>query len=116
MLRPLIRSHSIPFVVKPQYIVKELEEVARQLGWPVRTERGSFRGGRCLVNGEQLIVLNKMHPPEMHLAILARSLRGLPVETVYLKPAVRAALEQAWERYDEAEDDALQADEVEGDA
>lgn len=102
--------------MKPQYIVKELEEVARQLGWPVRTERGSFRGGRCLVNGEQLIVLNKMHPPEMHLAILARSLRGLPVDTVYLKPAVRAALEEAWQRYDEAEADAAEAGGVDADA
>lgn len=103
--------------MKLQHIIDELAEAARQLGWAVRTERGGFRGGRCLVNGEQLIMLNKRQPPEAHLAILAESLRDLPVETVYLKPAVRAALEQAWERHDEieAEGDLMEA-EVDDDA
>lgn len=86
--------------MKTQHIIRELEEAARQLGWAVRTERGSFRGGRCVVNGEQLIMLNRHHPPEMHLAVLAASLRDLPVDTIYLKPAVRAALEEAWRNRD----------------
>ncbi|ARA93678.1 MAG: hypothetical protein D6685_10745 [Bacteroidetes bacterium] len=88
--------------MKTQHIIRELEEAARQLGWAVRTERGSFQGGRCIVNGEPLIMLNRYHPPERHLAVLAESLRDLPVDTVYLKPAVRAALEAAWRDRDRA--------------
>ena len=82
--------------MKTQAIVKELEEVARQLGLAVRKEKGNFRGGKCVVGGDQLIVLNKHHVPEVHLAILAEGLQGLPVDSVFMKPAVRKALEEAW--------------------
>jgi hypothetical protein len=64
----------------------------------VRRERGAFRGGRCTVGAAEVVVLNRRHPPEVHLAVLAESLRGLPVEQLYLRPAVRAALEDAWAR------------------
>ena len=82
--------------MKTQAIVKELEEVARQLGLAVRKEKGNFRGGRCVVGGDQLIVLNKHHVPEVHLAILAEGLQELPVDSVFMKLAVRKALEEAW--------------------
>lgn len=68
----------------------------RELGIPVRRERGSFRGGLCVRNDETLMMLNKNQPPEAHLAVLARALSTLPVDNVYLKPAVRKALEDAW--------------------
>lgn len=81
-----------------EQIVEELEEVARQLDITVRRERGSFQGGHCHMGGEPYIILNKRHPPEAHLAHLADGLQHYPVDTVYLKPAVRAALEDAWQR------------------
>lgn len=83
--------------MKTQVIVKELEEIARQLGLGIRKGKGNFRGGRCVVGGEELIVLNRHHLPEIHLSILAEGLRGLPVEDVFMKPAVRKALEEVWE-------------------
>lgn len=89
--------------MKPKRLVQELEAVARQLGVEVRYERGGFRGGRCTVDGEEIIMLNRRQPPEMHVGILTESLRGLPVDTVYLKPAVRAALEARWDTPAEAD-------------
>lgn len=83
-----------------EQIVEELKQAARRLGLQVRTDTGSFRGGRCTVGADEWIVLNRMHPPEAHLAILAESLRDLPMDTVFLRPAVRAALEAAWRRHD----------------
>ena len=79
-------------------IVDELAAAARQLGVEVRLETGNFRGGWCRVDGADLVVLNKRHLPEVHLALLADALGRLPVETVYLRPAARAALEAAWAR------------------
>ncbi len=92
--------------MKTQAIVKELEEVARQLGLTIRKGKGNFKGGRCIVEGEEMIVLNKHHVPEFHLSILAEGLRDLPVDTVFMKPAVRKALEQAWQASAIAEEDA----------
>lgn len=82
--------------MKTQVIVKELEEVARQLGLAVRKEKGNFRGGRCVVGGDELVVLNKHHVPEVHLAVLAEALQEMPVDSVFMKPAVRKALEESW--------------------
>ncbi len=84
--------------MKVQQIVSELEDAARRLGIQVRREKGSFRGGYCTRNDEELLMLNRNHPPEAHLAILAEALRSLPVDSVYLKPAVRRALEDSWAR------------------
>jgi hypothetical protein len=86
--------------LKPEALVKALEEAHLKLGVRVRRERGAFRGGRCTVGEEEVVVLNRRHPAEAQAAVLAESLRGLPVEHLYLRPAVRAALEEAWRRAD----------------
>jgi len=77
-------------------VLDELEEVAGRLGLEVRTETGNFEGGRCVVGDEELIMLNKNHLPETRLVVLANALRDAPLDTIYLKPAVRKALEEAW--------------------
>lgn len=96
------RAHGL----KPEQIVQALIEAAGRLGLAVRWERGAFRGGRCTLGEQALIVLNRRHPPEIHLAILAESLRGLPLDAVFLRPAVRQALEAAWAQRPVATDDA----------
>ncbi len=86
--------------MKTERIIDELAEAARQLGFEVRREKGNFRGGRCLKGDDALIVLNKRHLPETQLAVLAEALRDTPIDTVYLKPAVRRALEAMWAERD----------------
>ena len=86
--------------MKTQHIVKELVEAARQLGLEVRVEKGNFRGGRCVVGGQDIIMLNKRHIPEVRLSILAECLRDIPLDDIFLKPAVRKALEDSWDAHD----------------
>lgn len=83
-----------------EQIIEELEQAAQQLGFEVRTEKGNFRGGRCVMKDKRIIMLNKRHLPEVQLAVLAESLRDAPLDTIYLKPAVRQALEEAWAESD----------------
>lgn len=82
--------------MKTERIVKELEGITEQLGVRVRREAGRFRGGRCVVHGQPCVLLNKQHPAEVQVAVLAQCLRTLPVDTVFMRPSVRAALEAAW--------------------
>ena len=82
--------------MKTPQIVDALAQAARQLGLEVRAEKGNFQGGRCTVGDERFVVLNKRHAPERHLFVLAEALRDLPVDTIFLRPAVRDALEGAW--------------------
>lgn len=97
--------------MKTDQILRELEDVARRLGVDVRVERGGFRGGLCQIDDEPVIVLNKRQPPETRLAILADSLRSLPVDTVFMRPAVRHALEASWASQSEVEIDGADFDE-----
>lgn len=83
--------------MKTEQLVQALEETVQQLGIRVRRERGAFRGGLCTVEGETVLVLNRRHPPEAHLAVLAAALRELPSDEAYIRPAVRNALERLWE-------------------
>lgn len=91
-------------------IIDELEGVAQQLGLEVRAEKGNFRGGRCVVEDEELIMLNKRHQPETQLVVMAEALRDAPLDTIYLKPAVRQALEDAWATNDASSEEAPHAD------
>ena len=99
--------------MKIEHIVRALEQAAGQLGLEVRSEKGNFRGGRCVVNGHHIIMLNKRHTPEVQLAVLAESLRDQPVDTLFLRPAVREALEESWQQ---RAADRIEAEEADADS
>ncbi len=86
--------------MKTTDIIAELSQIAEHFGLRVRTERGRFRGGACRVAGESSLVLNRMHPPEVNLAVLAQSLRAFDLDDVYLRPTTRKALAAEWSRID----------------
>lgn len=97
--------------MKTEQIVEELKKAAGELGLRVRSEKGNFRGGRCIVGEEDTIMLNKRHLPEAQLVVLAESLREASVDGIFLRPAVRNALEDVWRRNESFEVDAADADE-----
>ena len=91
--------------MKPPAAVAAFEDALRQLGVRVRRERGGFRGGLCTVDGAPHVVVNKLHPPEAQAVVLAGALREHGgVDALYLRPAVRAALEDAWAQADAVPD------------
>ena len=92
--------------MKPAAVAVALEEALRQLGVRVRRERGRFRGGLCVVGDEPVVVVNRAHPDEARVAVLADALRRHGgVDELYLRPSVRAALEDAWALADAGPDD-----------
>ncbi len=84
--------------------VAAFEDALKRLGVPVRRGRGSFRGGRCTVGGREVVVVNSLHPPEAQALVLAEALRELPTDGLYLRPAVRAALDDVWAQADRGTD------------
>lgn len=76
--------------------LRHLVQAAERLGFTVRATKGNFRGGRCTVDGQPTIVLNTRHVPETRLRVLADALHDTPLETLYLKPAVRDMLHDVW--------------------
>lgn len=82
-------------------LLEHLTEAAERLGIRIRATKGNFQGGRCTVEGTPTIVLNTRHSPERRLYVLARALQDAPLETLYLKPAVRDALQALWDDLEE---------------
>lgn len=89
--------------MKTKHILEELREAAAGFGLEVRMEKGNFRGGRCKIAEKEVIVLNKRHLPEEQLVVLANSLRGLPIDDIFLRPSVRAAVEEIWRQHEPVE-------------
>ncbi|MFB0515383.1 MAG: hypothetical protein ACETWG_02115 [Candidatus Neomarinimicrobiota bacterium] len=79
-------------------LYNDLEEVASRLGYAVIVDTGPFNGGACLLEGEELIVLNKSTPLEQRTRLLAEALACKDLSGIYLKPATRAVLEDYLER------------------
>lgn len=94
-------------------VIEELEGVASRLGIEVRSEPGNFEGGRCIVDEEEIIMLNEHDLPETQLVVLAEALRKAPLDTIYLKPAVRRALEEACRDTEELDEEAEENTDVE---
>jgi hypothetical protein len=79
--------------MKHEQLVQELQDVARQLGITVRFDQGNFEGGYCILKAEKLLLINKRLLPVRKASVLAAALREIGLENVFLKPALRAYIE-----------------------
>ena len=84
--------------MKPEQLIRELEVELKKMGIRVRREKGNFKGGWCVVNDEECLMINRRQTAEIQFSILAEAIRSLPLESVYIKPKLRSALEERWER------------------
>ena len=78
----------------------ELEQLLEQTGYSTRYERGTFRGNDCLIEGKKLVIINKNKPKESQVATLAKVLRKLEIDGIFIKPLVRKELEKIWDQID----------------
>ncbi|MCC5932665.1 MAG: hypothetical protein LAT75_04240 [Candidatus Cyclonatronum sp.] len=84
--------------MRSEKLLLDLEDILEQLGYVVRKERGSFRGGFCLLEGEKIIMLNKNQPPDYLVGVIARFLlensHEIELDSLYIKPATRKHLNE----------------------
>jgi len=81
--------------VKDQELYNHLADLARRLGFEVRTDQGPFRDGACRVEERRVIILNRASPVQRKVAALGRALSACPLEGIFLLPAVREVIERA---------------------
>lgn len=96
--------------MKLENLLLELESLCEKAGYTVRKERGGFRGDQCIMEGEKLILLNKIRPIETQAAILAKVLKIIGTDHLFIKPAVRKELAAIWKRLDRFDSSELQSD------
>jgi hypothetical protein len=79
-------------------LLQHLEEIAHRLGVELRYENLSHsgirsEGGFCKVAGKPIILINRKDSRHRKILVLARSLRKLNLEGIFIPPAVRRVIE-----------------------
>lgn len=74
-------------------LLKDLEELTKQLQIEVRYEKGDFEGGYCVLKDKKILVINKRLPDPRRASALALALGEYGIETTYVKPNIRAYIE-----------------------
>jgi hypothetical protein len=75
-------------------LLTELEEVVQRLGYKLRYEKGNFEGGYCLLKESHLFVINSRSEPEKRIGIIARNLKEIGIDDIFVKPHIRDVIEQ----------------------
>ncbi len=81
-------------LMKADKLFDELLALAKSLGYSVRRESGTFRGGACVVHEQRVILINRSMPIEAAAVILARALARFVPEDQFMKPAVRDIIDR----------------------
>jgi hypothetical protein len=79
--------------MKNEEMIQELEATAQQLGVTLRYDKGDFEGGYCILKEQKILLINKRLMPTRRASVLAVALQEIGMEQVFLKPAVRAFIE-----------------------
>ena len=75
-------------------IIKDLKNLALQMGAEVRFEKGDFKGGYCILKDSKVIVVNKMANLQRKVMILSMALKELGIDKIYLTPKLREIIDE----------------------
>jgi hypothetical protein len=83
--------------MKPTEIYQQLQETASKLGIAVseqnlRATGVNAKSGLCKVKGEQVFIMDKHLTVREKVEILSECLRQMPLDDIYLVPAIRKYL------------------------
>lgn len=67
-----------------QYTLDALENLLKEGGYRLRTGKGSFNSGYCVLHDKKVVVLNKYHSLEARINSLIEIIRQLPFDTAHL--------------------------------
>ncbi len=79
---------------KKELLIDDLVDVIEKLGFEVRIEKGTFKGGFCLLREQKVFLINKNLEQDKKINILARNISDIGAEGIYLKPNVRELVER----------------------
>jgi hypothetical protein len=82
--------------MKTDRLYSELEDLLTSYGIEIRKEKGNFKSDSCTVEGKKYLVLNKLHPIDYQISLLAKVLFDLKMDDQFIKPVVRKELERIW--------------------
>jgi len=79
---------------RKEEVIKDLSEIMEKAGFRVRIEKGTFKGGFCLLREERIILINKNLEQDKKIRILIKNLPLEVTEKIYIKPGIRELIEK----------------------
>jgi len=79
--------------VNDEPLIGRLTDLAESFGYEVRVETLNFPGGACVLGGRKVLFLDARGNAEEKIATLSRALAGEDIDSIYLLPEVRDAIE-----------------------
>ena len=79
--------------MKHEEIIQDLQDLATQLNVTIRYERGDFEGGYCILKDKKILLVNRRLMPTRKASVLATALQEIGLDNVFLKPVLRAYIE-----------------------
>lgn len=80
-------------VIKSKKRLRELEDIAEKLGVRVIFDNLETEGGYCRCHKDKYIIVNKKLNTEYQINVLAKAMKKLPLEDIYIKPELRKFLD-----------------------
>ena len=77
-----------------ELILQGLETLIQNLSIDLRYEKGDFKGGLCKIKNQAVIIINDKLPIDKKIKIMAKELKLLNLEQIYIRPALRKVIEQ----------------------
>ncbi|KAA3612122.1 MAG: hypothetical protein DWQ05_19160 [Calditrichaeota bacterium] len=74
-------------------ILKNLQELAENLGFILRYEKGDFTSGGCRVGEEKMIIINNSLLDSQKITIIASELAKLDLRNQFVLPEIRDIVE-----------------------
>jgi hypothetical protein len=85
--------------MKPEQLYQNLEELTEKLGITLSEQNLRISGlkvksGLCTVKGEKMFIMDKHKNTRDKIEILASCLSKMPIEDIYIVPAIRELLDK----------------------
>ena len=93
MARVIRKQHQKPLDEKKELLIQELIELINQTGYEVRIEKGSFKGGFCLVRESKVLLINKNLEQDKKINFLLKNLSEIGTDEIFIKPNIREMLD-----------------------
>lgn len=93
MAKIIKKVHKKPLDENKESVIRDLTEILEKIGYTVRTEKGIFKGGFCILNEQKLFLLNKNLEQDRKISVLAKNIAVFGVDDIYIKPGIRELIE-----------------------
>ena len=80
--------------MKPSHTYKDIVDLLEKIGIRIILDKGNFKSAPCVIEDENVVVINKNSPMENRIQVLSEFLSKKNIKNIFVKPYLREIIEQ----------------------